>query len=123
VLVLLVEQVAHVVEAPQSVNHSGAVRNRGGIFAVRSLLDASPDVCALAFSDTIRGLVEPILDAQFLRVRGLLFDKISGANWKVPWHQDVTIAGQERVEADGFEPWFIKADVLHVELQRRSWRT
>jgi hypothetical protein len=40
---------------------------------------------------------------------------IPNANWKVPWHQDVTIAVQERVEAEGFGPWSIKADVLHVQ--------
>jgi ectoine hydroxylase-related dioxygenase (phytanoyl-CoA dioxygenase family) len=60
-------------------------------------------------------LIEPILGQGFFPVRGILFDKIPGANWKVPWHQDVTIAIQERVEADGFGPWSIKAEVLHVQ--------
>ncbi len=41
--------------------------------------------------------------------------KVPDANWKVPWHQDVTIAVQNRIEADGFGPWSIKADVLHVQ--------
>jgi hypothetical protein len=63
----------------------------------------------------VRDLVEPILGSNFLPVRGILFDKIPDANWKVPWHQDVTIAVQEKVEAEGFGPWSIKADVLHVQ--------
>ena len=43
------------------------------------------------------------------------FDKTESANWKVPWHQDVTIAVKSRVEVDGFGPWSTKKDVLHVQ--------
>jgi ectoine hydroxylase-related dioxygenase (phytanoyl-CoA dioxygenase family) len=48
-------------------------------------------------------------------VRGILFDKQDGANWKVPWHQDVTIAVKSRVDADGYGPWSVKEGVLHVQ--------
>jgi ectoine hydroxylase-related dioxygenase (phytanoyl-CoA dioxygenase family) len=33
----------------------------------------------------------------------------------VPWHQDVTIAVRERVDAAGFGPWSIKQGVTHVQ--------
>ncbi len=101
--------------ALEQIGDTGSVRKRGGIFAVRNLLDVLPEVAELAVSDTIRALVEPVLGAHFFPVRGILFDKIPDANWKVPWHQDVTIAVQERVEVDGFGPWSTKADVLHVQ--------
>jgi hypothetical protein len=101
--------------ALERIGDTGSVRKRGGIFAVRNLLDASPEVRELANSDAVRELVEPVLGAHFFPVRGILFDKIPDANWKVPWHQDVTIAVQERVDADGFGPWSVKADVLHVQ--------
>jgi ectoine hydroxylase-related dioxygenase (phytanoyl-CoA dioxygenase family) len=44
----------------------------------------------------------------------LFFDKTAGANWKVPWHQDVSIAVRQQVEAPGFGPWSRKAGVVHV---------
>jgi len=113
--VLSSERVASLISALESINDNGAVRRRGGVFAVRNLLDVSTEVRALATSDDIRGLVEPVLGTQFWPVRGILFDKIPAANWKVPWHQDVTIAVQERVESEGFGPWSVKADVLHVQ--------
>ena len=69
----------------------------------------------MANSDTVHVLVEPILGAHFFAFRGILFDKIPDANWKVPWHQDVTIAVIERVEVEGFGPWSMKAEVLHVQ--------
>ena len=101
--------------ALEHIGDTGSVRKRGGIFAVRNLLDVSPEVGELANSEAVRALVEPVLGEQFFSVRGILFDKIPDANWKGPWHQDVTIAVQERVEAEGFGPWSMKADVLHVQ--------
>ena len=101
--------------ALEHIGYTGSVRKRGGIFAVRNLLNASPEIRGLANSKSIRALVEPVLGTHFFLVRGILFDKIAGANWKVPWHQDVTIAVQQRVEAEGFGPWSMKADVLHVQ--------
>ena len=47
-------------------------------------------------------------------VRVLYFDKHAGANWKVPYHQDVTIAVRERVDTPGFTGWSMKAELNHV---------
>jgi len=108
-------EVEKLVLAVERIGEDGPVRKRGGVFAIRNLLDASPDIRSLAHSSIVRKLVEPILGSDFLPVRGILFDKIPDANWKVPWHQDVTIAVQDKVEAEGFGPWSVKADVLHVQ--------
>jgi len=113
--VLSVQEVAHLIVATGRIDRDGSVRKRGGIFAVRNLINMSEEVLELASSSVIRSLIQPILGPDFIPVRGILFDKIADANWKVPWHQDVTIAVQERVEADGFGPWSIKAGVLHVQ--------
>ena len=107
--------IEHLLASLEHISHTGSVRKRGGVFAIRNLLDASLEVRELAHSEAIRTLVEPVLGKRFFPVRGILFDKIADANWKVPWHQDVTIAVQERVETEGFGPWSMKADVLHVQ--------
>jgi ectoine hydroxylase-related dioxygenase (phytanoyl-CoA dioxygenase family) len=109
------DEIVRLLTAIERIDQVGGVRKRGGIFAVRNLLDASSEVRELAGSAVIRALVEPVLGPDHFPVRGILFDKIPDANWKVPWHQDVTIAVQERLEADGFGPWSMKADVLHVQ--------
>jgi ectoine hydroxylase-related dioxygenase (phytanoyl-CoA dioxygenase family) len=59
-------------------------------------------------------LVEPVLGPGSFAVRGLLFDKTEGANWGVPWHQDLTIAVRRRVESPGYGPWTVKAGITHV---------
>lgn len=69
----------------------------------------------LARSPEVRALVEPLLGAGAFAVRGILFDKTPDANWKVAWHQDLTIAVRERREVEGFGPWSEKAGVVHVQ--------
>jgi hypothetical protein len=112
--VLSCEKVDDLLRALERIGDTGSVRKRGGIFAVRNLQYVSAEVRELADSDGVRVLVEPILGVHFFPVRGILFDKIPDANWKVPWHPDVTIAVRERVEVDGFGPWSMKAEMLHV---------
>jgi hypothetical protein len=46
----------------------------------------------LAISAAVRAIVEPVLGPSALAVRGILFNKHEGANWKVAWHQDTVIA-------------------------------
>jgi len=84
---------------------------RGG---VRNLLDI-PEMRKIARSAAIRALVEPILGVGAKVVRGTLFDKTGDANWKVPWHQDCTIAVSERLDIKGYGPWSMKAGVVHVQ--------
>ena len=78
------QKVDDLLRALECIGDTGSVRKRGGIFAVRNLLDVSAEVRELAESDAVRMLVEPILGAHFFPVRGILFDKIPDAKWKVP---------------------------------------
>jgi ectoine hydroxylase-related dioxygenase (phytanoyl-CoA dioxygenase family) len=48
-------------------------------------------------------------------VRAIFFDKSSGSNWLVPWHQDLTIAVASKCEAPGFGPWSVKDGIPHVQ--------
>lgn len=63
-------------------------RRRGGS---RNLLRFD-NIRDLADSESIRGLVTSVLGGDAFPVRAILFDKVPEANWKVPWHQDLSIA-------------------------------
>ena len=84
---------------------------RGG---VRDLLHVMPLARELACEPVLREWVEPILGADCVAVGGTLFDKAEGRNWKVPYHQDITIRLREKVETPGFGPWWEKGGVPHV---------
>jgi hypothetical protein len=94
---------------------SPGVSRRGQVYAIRHLLELVPAVRELADSLPVRRLVGPLLGPNAFPVQGIFFDKPADANWKVPWHQDLSIPVKERVEAPGFGPWSMKADVLHVQ--------
>lgn len=87
-------------------------RGQGG---VRDIMDALPALKAVATCEAVRTPVEAVLGHHSFVVRATLFDKTQAANWKVPWHQDLTIAVHERREAEGYGPWSLKADVQHVQ--------
>lgn len=113
--VLSPTDIAELLAAISRMNEHPGLRKKTGVFAVRNLLEECPEIRELACSQAVRDLIEPVLGSDCFPVRGILFDKVPEANWKVPWHQDVTIAVQNRIEADGFGPWSMKADVLHVQ--------
>lgn len=87
-----------------------------GLRNVFEIVDAARE---FAVSPQLRQLIEPILGSGYFASRALIFDKTfddsSGANWKVPFHQDLTIAVKEKIEADGFSAWSLKEGVLHVQ--------
>ena len=95
---------------------NNAARSRvGRVFGIRNLLNVVPYTRVLANSAACRSLVEPLLGNGARVVRGIYFDKHREANWKVAWHQDLTIAVRQRLEIDGYGPWSIKAGIHHVQ--------
>lgn len=94
--------------------HAGQINMRGGA-GLRNMMNAVPATRALAGSAALLAHVEPVLGAPARVVRGILFDKTPDANWKVAWHQDLTIAVRQKIETPGFTSWSIKAGITHVQ--------
>lgn len=61
----------------------------------RNLLDL-PEIQTLASSELVRGLASVVLGTGCFATRALLFDKRPESNWKVIWHQDLTVAARAR---------------------------
>ena len=80
----------------------------------RTLLSI-PSIHQLATSKPIREVMEAALGPKCFAVRGIFFNKTQSANWKVVWHQDLTISVREHLDVDGFGPWTLKDGVLHVQ--------
>ena len=69
----------------------------------------------LAPSGPIGRMAVSVLGEECLPVRAVLFDKSAGTNWSLGWHQDRTIAVQQRIDVNGFGPWSLKRKMVHVE--------
>jgi ectoine hydroxylase-related dioxygenase (phytanoyl-CoA dioxygenase family) len=83
-------------------------------YAMRNLL-VVPIVRELAVSAPVRTLAEAVLGKNCFAVKGTFFNKTQESNWKVAWHQDLTIMVRERREVHGFGPWTVKAGIVHVQ--------
>jgi len=73
-----------------SVSSDTEPRRRGG---VRNLFESIAEVRDIARSGAMRAAAEAVLGPGCFDVRALLFDKTPEANWKVIWHQDLTMSG------------------------------
>ncbi len=113
--VISTTQVAQFSAALAAVADSAGEGRRGGMYALRHLLELVPAARALAAAPAVRALVEPLLGPACFVARSLLLDKTEMANWKVAWHQDLSIAVRARSETAGFGAWSEKAGVWHVQ--------
>ena len=81
----------------------------------RNLLRRVPAIREVAICSKLLKLVEDVVGSNPFPVRGIFFDKTPEANWKVAWHQDLTIAVTEKKDVPGFGPWSVKEGVVHVQ--------
>jgi ectoine hydroxylase-related dioxygenase (phytanoyl-CoA dioxygenase family) len=81
----------------------------------RNLQRESPAVRALATEPRLVELLAALGCTDAQPVRAVFFDKNPAHNWKVPWHQDLTIAVHARHEVVGYGPWSVKDGVPHVQ--------
>jgi ectoine hydroxylase-related dioxygenase (phytanoyl-CoA dioxygenase family) len=90
-----------------------ASRRGGEAYGGRNLL-AVPEIRHVSRSTELRDLIEPHLGSDFVAVRGIFFDKTQQANWPVLWHQDLSLALDERADVPDWEGWSMKAGVVHA---------
>ena len=90
-------------------------RNLTTLATLKGNLLSVPSIQALPISGAVREIMETVLGPACFAVRGIFFNKTRSSNWKVVWHQDLTIAVRERKDVNGFGPWTMKAGVLHVQ--------
>jgi ectoine hydroxylase-related dioxygenase (phytanoyl-CoA dioxygenase family) len=85
---------------------------RGG---ARLSMSQTPALVAAATRSSLMDLANALLGMSCFAVRALYFDKTPDTNWRVTWHQDLTIAVNQQKYAPGFGPWSEKNGVVHVQ--------
>jgi ectoine hydroxylase-related dioxygenase (phytanoyl-CoA dioxygenase family) len=109
-------KVLHLIESLSKLkSKKGVSKKKDLIYGVRNLLNLSPEIKEFAESKTVKEIVENFIGKDAKLVRAIYFDKTPNANWKVPWHQDLTISVEEKIETSGFTAWTLKAEIQHVQ--------
>ena len=114
------EEIRAILEAIARIKNSESIRTRGQIYAIRNLLSLAGPIRELASARSLRTILEDEFTKVF-PVRATLFDKVEGANWLVPWHQDLTICVRERIDVPGYGPWSIKAGICRLFRFLSGW--
>jgi ectoine hydroxylase-related dioxygenase (phytanoyl-CoA dioxygenase family) len=112
---LRADEVAELVQVIASADEQIGVRKRSSIYAIRNLLGSVPAIAELSTSEKLARIIRAVLGSEAIAVKGTLFDKTADANWLVPWHQDLTICVDKRIDLDGYGPWTMKAGVVNVQ--------
>jgi ectoine hydroxylase-related dioxygenase (phytanoyl-CoA dioxygenase family) len=114
--VLDAETVLHLKNALFKLKPSDSVNDASkNVYGVRNLLNLLPEIKEFSQSRIVRNIVEKYLGKGAKVIRAIYFDKMAEANWKVPWHQDLTIAVKEKIEVQGFTVWSRKSEIHHVQ--------
>ena len=87
------------------------IQRTEGKACVRRIRSKSEIFHDLAWSSDLMEILPQMLTP----VRSILFDKTPESNWPVAWHQDLTIQVSEQTELDGYGPWSVKDDGIHVQ--------
>lgn len=100
----------------KALNTPGLARSeRGGAtYGIRNLLGLEA-VRQVAASPVIAAHLLLLMGADFKPVRGIFFDKSAGANWPVPWHQDMSLAVHKSREVEGWTNWSVKRGIPHAQ--------
>lgn len=110
------ETVFYLTQELSKLNLSGCVRQKNEtVYGVRNLLNLLPEIKKFSQSHKVRNLAKIFTGENTKVVRAIYFDKTPEANWKVPWHQDLTIAVDEKRETEGFSAWTRKDGIQHVQ--------
>jgi len=110
--VLASGEVLHLAKALEAVES----RSRAG---ARHLM-SHPAVAKVASDPRLLTIARRWLGPSATPYRATLFDKSSGSNWLVVWHQDTALPLRVRREVPGWGPWSVKAGVLYAHGPARA---
>ncbi|GAB3636277.1 phytanoyl-CoA dioxygenase family protein [Hymenobacter arcticus] len=94
---------------------SANFRRSQDIFAIRNLVGEIPALMPLLNTTALHELLAELFPAGCHLTKAIYFDKPTGSNWLVAWHQDLMINVAQRADLLGFGPWTAKAGWVAVQ--------
>ncbi len=111
----LIGELKNLLSNLQADDNDAVRKKNGDIFGVRNVLSISPVLWPMIKGSPIFKMAQELLGDNARIVRSIYFDKTINSNWKVPIHQDNSIAVTQKHEVEGFAPWSVKAGVPHTQ--------
>lgn len=85
------------------------------VYGIRMVLTKVPGLKKMIFTEAFSKLVGNILGKDYTLIKSVYFDKPAGANWTVPYHQDISVNFKVKAEiAGGYYNWLRKGEFWSV---------
>ena len=85
------------------------------LFAIRQFLKEIPDLENVLFNDRLKIIIQQLFGYKYFLVKSIFFDKPETSNWYVPYHQDLTISVDRKLQLENFGPWTRKHNQFAVQ--------
>lgn len=110
------EEVTSIIELINQLDTSKPIfRKTENIFAIRQFLKEVPEIKPLIFNENLKNVIKKIGGKDYFVVKSIYFDKPEKSNWFVPYHQDLTISVDKKLENIGFSNWTTKHNQFAVQ--------
>ena len=108
-----IEQILAIIK--QADTTKATFRKSTDIFAIRQFLKEMPQTQKIIFTQKLKNIITEIFGEEYFVTKSIYFDKPEKSNWFVPYHQDLTISVDKKVEIENFAPWTIKQNQFAVQ--------
>ncbi len=85
------------------------------LFAIRQFLKEIPEMADLIFNSKLKSVITQIFGDTCFVVKSIYFDKPETSNWYVPYHQDLTISVDKKLDLANYGPWTTKQNQFAVQ--------
>lgn len=96
-------------------NSKATFRKTEDIFAIRQFLKEIPESAKVIFNQPLLDTIGSVFGEGYFVSKAIYFDKPEKSNWFVPYHQDLTISVNRKLEMEGFGPWTTKHNQFAVQ--------
>jgi ectoine hydroxylase-related dioxygenase (phytanoyl-CoA dioxygenase family) len=110
------DQINAIIAIINSANQDhSAFRKKKDLFAIRSFLQTIPSIHETLWNESVRQLINNFFGNDYFIIKSIYFDKPSQSNWFVPFHQDLTISVDKRIDIPGYTAWTSKQGQIAVQ--------
>lgn len=85
------------------------------LFAIRQLLNTIPQLKNILFNQKLLSILSNIYTTPYFLTKAIYFDKTSTSNWFVPYHQDLSISVNQKIDSSDYINWTYKEDQYGVQ--------
>ncbi|MET3026387.1 phytanoyl-CoA dioxygenase family protein [Flavobacterium sp. UW10123] len=90
-------------------------RKSEDLFAIRQFHKEMPEILDFIFNENLKEIIESNFGKGYFITKSIYFDKPEKSNWFVPYHQDLTISVDQKIEIENFENWTVKQNQFAVQ--------